>query len=437
MRLCLQTTPVFFLSAVVWLIFACLLQQLRALELIFPQFCAQFSFLTFGRVDAAAEVCFLYGWGSCAVFGLGFRYLEISILRLESLLAFFWNLAVAIGVGTILGEGNMLAPAFPPGLAFFLLLLALLLCVPVLLGCLRSPTTIASHWLLASFLSFPWLLMTSGFLLQEGKLRGAARLPVAAWFHEGMLWLWLGGCALAFAYFLLSKVLHTPIVEQRLTLIGFWMYFSVGSIASLRILVGGPVPAWVSAAGASANLLLWVPLVVIWRNLCGTFSRFSLSLESGPALCFTAFGASAFVLSFLQSIVLYSRSGASYFQFTDFASAQSVLVRYGFLTSIFCAAFYYFVPRMLLCNWPRPRAIFWHFHFHRIGLAMMVISLAIGGTLQGILLNTPGLPFSASHTVALPWRCVAALGWSLFLTAQIIFMFHFIRLFGMRKGEER
>ncbi len=419
---------VFFKSGLIWLFFSCFLQQVRALELIFPRFCADF--LSFGRVDAAAEACFLYGWGSCIAFAVGFSL--CASIAVRPMLAFFWNLSVAIGVSLILGGKVILAPNLPPELTFFLLLLSLFLCLPVLTACLQSDI-IAFRWLLASFFLLPWLLFTASVLLREGRLTGAARLPVEAWFHEGFLWLWLGGSALAFAYYLLSKVLSTPIVEQRLIPIGFWMYFSVGVWASLRTIAGGAVPAWISAAGTSANLLLWVPVLGIWRNLCGW--RFSISLESSPALRFAIFGSYAFVLCSIQAIVLYSKSGAAFFQFTDFATSQAILTRYGFLTSIFCGVIYYFAPRILLRGWPRPRAIFWHFQLQRIGLVLIIVSLAIGGTVQGALLNNPALPFSASISAALPWRYLASVGWSVFLVAQIIFMLHFARLCGRSEKE--
>ncbi len=419
-----------FKSALIWLFFSCFFQQLRAIELIFPRFAAS-SWLTFGRVDAAAEASFLYGWGCCIAFATGLRICAIPPLHGEALLAFFWNLSAAIGVILILAGKVILMPVLPSALSFFLLLIALFFCLPILRACWQSPQSpdIAQCWLVAAVFLLPWLLFTAATLLREGILKGAARLPVEAWFHEGFLWLWLGGIALGFAYSLVAKVLNIPLVEQGIAPVGFWMFYCVGFWAALRTIAGGAVPAWVSAAGTSANLLLWVPVVVIWKNICATLKRFSVSLKSSPALRFTMLGGHAFILCAIQGIVLYSKTGAAFLQFTDFATSQALLTRYGFLSSIFCGAVYYFLPRLLFREWPRARAIFWHFHLHRAGLAIAVLSLAVGGIVQGILLNNPTLPFSASIQAAFPWRCLASAGWGLFFLAQIIFILHCLRLF--------
>jgi|GEM_PF-6120814 cytochrome c oxidase cbb3-type subunit 1 len=424
-----RSGSILFKSALIWFFLSCFFQQLRSVELIFPRFAA--SWLTFGRVDAAAEASFLYGWGCCSAFAAGLRICAVPPLHGAALLTFFWNLATAIGVILILAGKVILMPVFPSSLNFFLLLIALFFCFPILRACWQSEQcpAISQRWLVAGVFFLPWLLFTAATLLGEGVLRGAARLPIEAWFHEGFLWLWLGGIALGFAYFLVAKVLKAPLVEQGIAPAGFWIFYCVGFWATLRTISGGAVPAWVSAAGTSANLLLWIPIVVIWKNICATLKRFSLSLKSNPALRFTVLGTHVFILCAIQGIVLYSKTGAAFLQFTDFTTSQALLTRYGFLSSIFCGASYYFLPRLLLREWPLAHAIFWHFHLHRAGLAIAVLSLAIGGVVQGILLNNPILPFSASVQAAFPWRCLASIGWGLFFLAQMIFIYHCLRLF--------
>ncbi|PWU08847.1 MAG: hypothetical protein C5B47_04100 [Verrucomicrobia bacterium] len=426
---------VLFTSALIWLFLSCVFQQVRGIELVFPRFAA--FWLTFGRVDAAAEVSFLYGWGCNIAFVAGFRVCNVPPLQGIALLAFFWNLAIAVGVFLILSGQVILMPLLPAALNFFLLLIALFFCFPILQTCWKNQQfpTLAQRWFVGGAILFPWLLFTAGTLLRPGVLRGAARLPVEAWFHEGFLWLWLGGAALGFAYYLVKKILNSPLREEQIAPAGFWAFYGVNFWAALRTTAGGALPAWISAAGTSANLLLWIPLVVIWKNLCDTPKRFSISLKSNPALRFTILGAHLFILSALQGIVLYSKTGGAFLQFTDFVTSQAFLMRYGFLTSIFCAVIYYFVPRLLFRQWPRERAIFWHFHLHRAGLAIVALSLAIAGIVQGILLNNPSLPFSASIQAAFPWRCLADVGWGIFFAAQIIFLRHSLRLLHLSNQE--
>jgi hypothetical protein len=68
-----------------------------------------------------------------------------------------------------------------------------------------------------------------------------------------------------------------------------------------------------------------------------------------------------------------------------------------------------------------------------MGLVLVVISSAIGGTVQGILLDSLNVPFSASYIGALPWRCITAIGWSFLLFAQVVFAIHVLSLWWQKR----
>src|SRR4051794_1957011 len=60
---------VLFATAVGWLLVATLLGLITAIKLHNPEFLADIPFLTYGRVAAASENAFLYGW--CSLAGMG------------------------------------------------------------------------------------------------------------------------------------------------------------------------------------------------------------------------------------------------------------------------------------------------------------------------------------------------------------------------------
>src|SRR5690625_2891766 len=69
----IRTPILFFVSwALFWLIVSSVLALVGSLQSHWPGFLGGIEMLTYGRIEAAAQSAFLYGWSCSAVFGVGF-----------------------------------------------------------------------------------------------------------------------------------------------------------------------------------------------------------------------------------------------------------------------------------------------------------------------------------------------------------------------------
>ncbi|MGA7904728.1 MAG: cbb3-type cytochrome c oxidase subunit I, partial [Terrimicrobiaceae bacterium] len=176
----------FLSSAVFWLIAGSFLGCLAAWKLVVPSLLDGSAWLTYGRIQPAAENALLYGWASQAGIGLGLWLLarlgrtSLGSERLLVAAGPFWNLGVLVGVCSILaGDGHAFRGLEFSGAAAFILLIAYA-CIGVwsliLLRDRSSGGLYVSQWyLLAAFLCFPWLYATANMLLVWRPVQGSAQ----------------------------------------------------------------------------------------------------------------------------------------------------------------------------------------------------------------------------------------------------------------------
>jgi len=86
---------------------------------------------------------------------------------------------------------------------------------------------------------------------------------------------------------------------------------------------------------------------------------------------------------------------------------------------------YFALPRIVDAPWPRPALISLHFWLVVAGFSTYLITLSIGGVLQGLALLDPARPFMESVTVTLPWLQGRSLGGALMTLGHLVFAFHF------------
>ena len=204
----------FLSSAVFWLVVGSFLGCLAAWKLVVPSFLDGSGWLTYGRIQPAAENALAYGWASQAGIGLG-----------------LWLLArlgrTALGVCSIIaGAGRAIKGLEFSGAAAFILLFAYA-CIGVwsliLLRDRSSDGLYVSQWyLLAAFLCFPWLYATANMLLIWRPVQGSAQGPIASWYLGSLLWLWLVPLTLAVVYYLVPHIARRPVRAYPSSVLAFW-----------------------------------------------------------------------------------------------------------------------------------------------------------------------------------------------------------------------
>ena len=277
----------FLSSAVFWLIAGSFLGCLAAWKLVVPSLLDGSAWLTYGRVQPAAENALLYGWASQAGIGLGLWLLarlgrtSLGSERLLVAAGPFWNLGVLLGVCSILaGDGHAFRGLEFSGAAAFILLIAYA-CIGVW-SLILLPIARVAGCMFRNGISWPLFFAFPGFTPRQHAARrrpvqGSAQGAIAAWFWGSLIWLWLVPLALATVYYLVPASARRPVRAYPSSVLAFWFLIFLGGWTGTRHLIGGPIPAWMVSAGVAAGIMMLIPATIIGINTLGALGgRFTV-----------------------------------------------------------------------------------------------------------------------------------------------------------------
>jgi cytochrome c oxidase cbb3-type subunit 1 len=436
-RLCLT-------SAVLWLLCGSLAGLISSLKMHMPDWLVTDAWLTFGRIRPAHLNMVIYGWSSLAGVGIVLwlipRLLRTELVggRIASAGAIIWNAGVAGGIASILlGHSTgleWLEFPFPP--ACLLLIGGALMGVPLILTIRRRQVKhlYVSVWYLGSaLLWFPLLYAVAN---APGVHFGVEQATMNWWFGHNVLGLWFTPLGLATAYYLIPKILGTPLYSYNLSLVGFWtLAFFYGQVGGHH-LIGGPVPTWLITLSIVQSIMMVVPVFAISVNLHMTvFSHFR-ALRYSPTLRFVVLGAMMYTLVSVQGSIEALRSVNTITHFTHFTIAHAHLGLYGFFAMVMFGSIYFVMPRVLGREWPYSWMISLHFWLVITGFAVYFTSLTVGGWLQGLAMLDARQPFMASVAVTLPYLQGRSLGGALMVLGHFVFGAHFLLMISARRITE-
>ncbi len=432
----------FFISAVVWLLAASVLGVIAALDqgsmVGVLRDCAWF---TPGRIAAAQQDLFIYGWGFNAFFALNLWLLaqlgrfEFRNGWLAQLGGVAWNLALTYGIARVFaGEmtGYRLLD-FPREVGPVLAVAFLLAGFWPIVAFARRPTghTFASQWFVvgASF-AFPLVYLLAQLLVLWQPASGVVQAIAHSWFVANLLQLWFGASALAAIYYFLPKVLERTLTGYYLAPVAFWTFFLFAGWTGPAALVGSPVPLWLQSTGVVAAAMMLIPVIIVAINILGT-----LSSQGGWArawndttLRFVSFGAVAFTLAGLIGGVFAFRSTSAVVRFTSFATGLEQLLVYGCATMVVFGASYFILPRLTGALWPSAKLVHVHFWATALGFIGALVAWLVGGWQTGQLLANPAVAYVEVLRSESSWFFVLTISAVLLLVGHLAFA---LNAFGM------
>src|SRR5215831_13882892 len=426
----------FYASAMVWLLIGTLLGGLVSFKTIAPDFLADISFLTWGRLTPVLANIIIYGWASMAAMGtatwLMARLCRTTLKHPLLIVAgtWFWNIGVVIGLIAIaMGYSTGYEwLEFPPYAAMVMFVAyAMIMSWAVLMFRFRrgEQIYITQWYLLGAFLWFPWLYAAAHAMLFAAPVQGVMQNAVSWWYQNNLLFLWFGAIALGTAYYMIPKVIGRPVYSYHLATIGFWTYALFSSWMGMTRMVDGPFPAWMITASIAATILTMIPVATVGLNHHLTMQGYFPLLRYSPTLRFTVFGAMSYTVFSVVAVLISLRSVASYVNFTQVSIAYSHLGLYAFFTMTIFGSMYYIVPRLVGREWRYASLIKLHFWASAYGIGLMTLMLLAGGFLQGADMQNPTLAFSESVETALPYLRGRSLAGILLTVSHFIFAYHF------------
>jgi cytochrome c oxidase cbb3-type subunit 1 len=433
----------FFISAVVWLLAASVLGVFAELDVgsLLGGVFRDCPWLTPGRVTAAQQDLFIYGWGFNAFFALNLWLLsqlgrfEFRNGWLAQLGGVAWNLALTYGVARVFaGEmtGFRLLD-FPREVGPVLAVAFLLAGFWPIVAFARRPTghTFASQWFVvgASF-AFPLVYLLTQLLVLWQPASGVVQAIAHSWFIANLLQLWFGASALAAIYYFLPKVLERTLTGYYLAPVAFWTFFLFAGWTGPAALVGSPVPLWLQSTGVVAAAMMLIPVIIIAINVHGTlFTQGGWARAwNDTTLRFVSFGAVAFTLAGILGGVFAFRAPSALVRFTSFATGLEQLLVYGCATMVVFGASYFILPRLTGSLWPSAKLVHVHFWATALGFVGALVAWLVGGWQTGRLLADPAVAYADVLRAEFPWFSVLTVSAVLMLVGHVAFA---LNAFGM------
>src|ERR1051325_5645445 len=304
--------------------------------------------------------------------------------------ALLWNAGLKIGIcGSQIGASTGFEWLEVPGSASPILFAGysiMALCGVLTFHQRREPALYVSQWfLLAALFWFPWIYSTANLLLVFFPVRGVLQASINWWYIGSLSGIWFGFIGLAAIFYFLPRLTGRALYSNPLAILAFWTLALFGGWGGIPH--GAPLPAWIPSLSTVFTGMTLVPLLAIAMNWHKTLDgRYGSWKESLP-LRFVLFGAGAYLLAGALGIVGSLPRVSQITHFTFFTTAQTQLLLYGFIGMTLFGAIYYIVPLLIQGGWPSAKWADWHFTLSALGIALYVVSLALGGVLQGWALS--------------------------------------------------
>jgi cytochrome c oxidase cbb3-type subunit 1 len=342
----------------------------------------------------------------------------------------FWNIGVGLGMLGILLGGTTSYPLLEMPRYVTLLLLgayALMGVWAITTYSVRNTENVyASQWyIFAAVFFFPWLFLGAQVMLFDAPVRGVVQAVVNAWYVNGVYGLWFVPLALAALYYFIPKLTGRPVYNYYLAVVGFWWFLACTAFAGGTRLIGGPVPAWVSTLGIVANYMVVPAVVILLVNLLGTLGGQLGALKRSVSLKFITLSLGSFVVLAGLNLLLSFRGFAATAQFTLLPGLRDWVAFYGVFSTAMFGAAYFILPRVTGLAFHSNLLVRIHYYCTAVGLAAMVVGLAVGGWTQGGLLNAATVPFGDIVKALTPWLVLRSVALMLLFTGHVAFLINY------------
>jgi cytochrome c oxidase cbb3-type subunit 1 len=420
-----------FVGAAKWLVIGSIFGLIASIKFHSPNFLADCSWLTYGRVRPAAVNILLYGF--CLQAGLGIAlwlFMRLGRARLAqggviTIGVYLLNFGVLAGVlGILAGDSTGFENLEMPRYGALLVFLGYLV-IGIFAAMTFHQRTVRrlfpSQWFLfAALFWFPWIYTTANLLVVLFPVRGVAQSIIAWWYANNLIYVWFGLVGLASIFYFVPKQTNRELPSSPLALFTFWSLILFGSWGGIPRMA--PVPAWMPAISAVATVLTILTLISLKLNLRGAFEgKWSKLLSGGPAFQFIGVGIIAFFIGGLVNVVGVFFDANNALNFTWLGRARNDLQVYGFFAMTSFGAMYHIIPAIAgieLC----PKMVKLHFRLAAGGVLLIVAPLALGGLVEAAKLRDASVSFADVIKSTLPFLRITTVGELLLLAGHVVLL---------------
>jgi cytochrome c oxidase cbb3-type subunit I len=421
-------------TATFWLLFATAVGVLMAYKFGAPDFWPG-AWLTFGRLRPIHTNATFWGWASLALVGLAYYVAaRSSRARLYSArlawigLALFKLAAAAGTIALALGfnDGDLEYREWPWPIRL-IFLAALGVTAWNLIGTVAKRSTediYLSNWYTTGGVLWMCIIAVVGIL--PWYQYGLGQVSVSGFYMHNALGMWFTPLALGVFYYALPRLLNRPIYSYALGVFAFWTNLVFYPIIGSHHFLFSPLPWYLQTTAIVFSVAMLLP---VW----GGSSNFLLTMrgrmggmaQSYP-LMFIFVGVIGYLVGSTQGTFEAFRSFQEVWHFTNFTVGHSHLTMYGFVTFAIWGGTYALLP-LATGKEPSHLGLTLHFWMALVGSFIYIISLSVGGTIQG-LDWIHGLPFIQSVADMQSYWVWRGVGGSLMFLSHVVFAWNVWRM---------
>jgi cytochrome c oxidase cbb3-type subunit 1 len=255
---------------------------------------------------------------------------------------------------------------------------------------------------------------------------GLGQVSVSGFYMHNAVGMWFTPLALGIFYYALPKLLNRPIYSYALGVFAFWTNLVFYPIIGAHHFLFSPLPWWLQTTAIVFSVAMLVPVLGGSANFLLTMrGRYDEMRHSYP-LAFIFVGVVGYLVGSTQGTVEAFRSLQAVWHMTNFTVGHSHLTMYGFVTFAIWGGVYALLPAAT-DKYPGQVGLGLHFWMALVGSLIYVISLSIGGTIQGLDWMRE-LPFIQSVVDMQPFYVWRGVGGALMFLSHFVFAWNVWRM---------
>jgi cytochrome c oxidase cbb3-type subunit 1 len=414
-------------TATLWLLFATAVGVLMAYKFGAPDFWPG-AWLTFGRLRPIHTNDTFYGWASLALVGLAYYVVTRSSratlysAKLAWIGLALFNLAAVAGtIALDLGfnDGDLEYREWPwPIRLIFLAALVITAWNLIATVARRSTEDIyLSNWYIIGGVLWTCIIVLVAIL--PWYQYGLGQVSVSGFYMHNAVGMWFTPLALGIFYYALPKLLNQPIYSYSLGVFAFWTNLVFYPIIGAHHFLFSPLPWFLQTTAIVFSVAMLVPVWGGSANFLLTMRGQMQEMTRSLPLMFIFVGVIGYLVGSTQGTLEAFRSLQEVWHLTNFTVGHSHLTMYGFVTFAIWGGIYALLP-LATGKKPSRLGLMLHFWTALVGSFIYVISLSVGGTVQG-LDWIHGLPFIQSVTDMQSYWVWRGVGGSLMLLSHVVF----------------
>jgi cytochrome c oxidase cbb3-type subunit 1 len=262
---------------------------------------------------------------------------------------------------------------------------------------------------------------------------GLGQVSVSGYYMHNAVGMWFTPLALGIFYYALPKLLSRPIYSYALGVFAFWTNLVFYPIIGAHHFLFSPLPWWLQTTAIVFSVAMLVPVWGGSANFLLTMRGRLRDLGHSYPLMFIFVGVIGYLVGSTQGTFEAFRSLQEVWHLTNYTIGHSHLTMYGFVTFAIWGAVYALLPSATGKS-PSQLGLTLHFWMAIVGSSIYVVSLSIGGTIQG-LDWVRGLPFIQSVVDMQPYYVWRGVGGLLMFLSHVVFAWNVWRMTYGRAGK--